>query len=171
MISNLIFVCRNVSKYIILDIKNICINFYFSGFKGFVRTEGKMWKVHRRFALTHLKNIGFGKATFDQQIQEEADCLISDLYKCEEKKNAGEEYLSLIQILTKFTNNVISAMIFGKSCAHDPDFQLITDKMHETAEMVPRMSNIFVLLFFQYALLNFSTENGSTLCFYSNKNT
>lgn len=45
---------------------------------GIIKTMGPLWQEQRRFAVKHLKNLGFGKQKIDTIIQEEARYLIDD---------------------------------------------------------------------------------------------
>ena len=46
---------------------------------GIITTEGPIWKEQRRFALTNLKDLGFGRKSLDSSMIEEVDQVIDQL--------------------------------------------------------------------------------------------
>merc|ERR1719232_101786 len=53
--------------------------------KGIISSDGSLWQGHRRFALKHLKDFGFGKAGLEGVIQGEAEDIVRYLSKMENK--------------------------------------------------------------------------------------
>lgn len=49
--------------------------------KGIITSDGLRWQEHRRFALKHLKDFGFGKIGLEGVIQEEAEDIVKHLLK------------------------------------------------------------------------------------------
>lgn len=46
---------------------------------GIITTEGPIWKEQRRFALTNLRDLGFGRKSLDSSMIEEVDQVIDQL--------------------------------------------------------------------------------------------
>ena len=47
--------------------------------QGIIGSDGARWLEHRRFALKHLKDFGFGKIGLEGVIQEEAEVIVKHL--------------------------------------------------------------------------------------------
>ena len=53
--------------------------------QGIISSDGQLWQGHRRFALKHLKDFGFGKAGLEGVIQGEAEDIVRYLSTMENK--------------------------------------------------------------------------------------
>ncbi|XP_064193459.1 cytochrome P450 2D3-like isoform X2 [Anguilla rostrata] len=84
--------------------------------KGVVLTYGPVWKEHRRFALTTLRNFGLGKRSMEERILGEVSYIASDL-----ENNAGKAIDSQI-LFHKASFNIICTVLFGTRFKHEDEF-------------------------------------------------
>ncbi|XP_035272690.1 cytochrome P450 2F5-like [Anguilla anguilla] len=84
--------------------------------KGVVLTNGPMWKEHRRFALTTLRNFGLGKRSMEERILGETSYIASHL-----ENNAGKAIDSQI-LFHKASFNIICTVLFGTRFKHEDEF-------------------------------------------------
>ncbi|KAM3910662.1 cytochrome P450 2G1-like [Leptodactylus fuscus] len=71
------------------------------------------WRELRRFSLSTMRDFGMGKRNTEDQIQEEAQCLVTELRKTKESLVEPRHYLS------KAACNVIFSIMFG----HRQDYE------------------------------------------------
>ncbi|KAL3875528.1 hypothetical protein ACJMK2_033472 [Sinanodonta woodiana] len=74
--------------------------------QGIASASGELWKEHRKFTLTSLRNLGFGKTSLEGKIQTEVSILLSEIVKQNEKP------FCIQQLVQTSVSNVISAMVF-----------------------------------------------------------
>ncbi|KAG5849403.1 hypothetical protein ANANG_G00110020 [Anguilla anguilla] len=84
--------------------------------KGVVLTNGPVWKEHRRFALTTLRNFGLGKRSMEERILGEISYIASHL-----ENNAGKAIDSQI-LFHKASFNIICTVLFGTRFKHEDEF-------------------------------------------------
>ncbi|XP_035272681.1 cytochrome P450 2F2-like isoform X1 [Anguilla anguilla] len=84
--------------------------------KGVVFAYGPVWKEHRRFTLTTLRNFGLGKRSMEERILGEVSYIASDL-----ENNAGKAIDSQI-LFHKAAFNIICTVLFGTRYKHEDEF-------------------------------------------------
>lgn len=74
------------------------IDFCLVCFEGVVLSNGYLWKNQRKFAVTHLRNIGEGKKSFELSIQQENNFLC-DAFKAEKGNKLRQILISIIVLI------------------------------------------------------------------------
>nr|AIM58855.1 cytochrome P450 2C76 [Callithrix jacchus] len=98
---------------------------------GVIFSNGERWKQTRRFSLMVLRNMGMGKKTIEDRIQEEALCLVAALKKTNASPSDPTFLLGCVPC------NVISAIIFQNRFDYsDPKFQTLINYFNENFESV-----------------------------------
>ncbi|XP_006831234.1 PREDICTED: cytochrome P450 2C21-like isoform X1 [Chrysochloris asiatica] len=98
---------------------------------GIVFSNGETWKQTRRFSLMVLRNMGMGKKTIEDRVQEEALCLVEALKKTNESPCDPTFLLGCVPC------NVISSIIFQNRFDYSDDkLKTLMMHFHENLEIV-----------------------------------
>ncbi|XP_052618718.1 cytochrome P450 2C25 isoform X3 [Peromyscus californicus insignis] len=98
---------------------------------GIVFSNGSRWKEIRRFSLMTLRNLGMGKRTIEDRVQEEAQCLVEEL-----RKTNGSPCDPTF-ILSCAPCNVICSIIFQNRFDYkDQDFLTFMEKVNENVRIL-----------------------------------
>ncbi|KAG8143703.1 hypothetical protein E2320_000914 [Naja naja] len=112
---------------------------------GVVFAEGERWKQLRRFSLTILRNFGMGKKSIEERIQEEAQFLLEEFQKTQEKP------FSPIFLLSCCVSNIICSIVFGNRFDYkDEEFLALMKMMNDSFR---QMSNSWSQFYDIYANL------------------
>ncbi|XP_036024450.1 cytochrome P450 2C26 isoform X2 [Onychomys torridus] len=98
---------------------------------GIIFSNGSRWKEIRRFSLMTLRNLGMGKRTIEDRVQEEAQCLVEGL-----RKTNGSPCDPTF-ILSCAPCNVICSIIFQNRFDYkDQDFLTFMEKVNENVRIL-----------------------------------
>ncbi|EDL41824.1 mCG130231, isoform CRA_a [Mus musculus] len=98
---------------------------------GLAFSKGNVWKNTRRFSLMTLRNLGMGKRSIEDRVQEEARCLVEEL-----RKTNGSPCDPTF-ILGCAPCNVICSIIFQDRFDYkDRDFLNLMEKLNEITKIL-----------------------------------
>ncbi|XP_077192793.1 cytochrome P450 2G1-like isoform X2 [Paroedura picta] len=109
---------------------------------GVVFANGDRWKQLRRFSLHTLRNFGMGKRSIEEQIQAEAQYLVEELHKTEERP------FDPIFIISRAVSNIICSVVFGDRFEYDDEKflilnRLITERFRVASSPMAQLYNMF----------------------------
>ncbi|XP_059147442.1 cytochrome P450 2U1-like isoform X2 [Physella acuta] len=100
--------------------------------RGLILSDGVEGKEIRKVSLTAMRDLGFGKKSLEDKIDEEAQVLLELLDKQEGKP------LTAKRLLSKVTSNVICSIIFGSRFSYeDPKFTKLLAILEESTKVNP----------------------------------
>lgn len=82
---------------------------YFSISSGIAFSHGNVWKATRHFTVKTLRNLGMGKRTIEDKVQEEAKWLVKELKKTNGKCMSESDFYILVYALLG-VNHVVSIL-------------------------------------------------------------
>ncbi|XP_021483150.1 cytochrome P450 2C37-like isoform X3 [Meriones unguiculatus] len=98
---------------------------------GIIFSNGNIWKDIRRFSLITLRNLGMGKRSIEDRVQEEAQCLVEEL-----RKTKGLPCDPTF-ILYCASSNIICSIVFQNRFDYkDRDFLNLLEKLNENTKIL-----------------------------------
>ena len=85
-------------------------------FTGIVFTDGEVWREHRRFALSCMRDFGMGKVSLEAKIHEEARILIAEL------ANHDNAPIDVAKFVPKSVSNIICSIIYGTRFDYNDEY-------------------------------------------------
>ncbi|KAK2184502.1 hypothetical protein NP493_262g00013 [Ridgeia piscesae] len=112
--------------------------------KGIVFTEGEVWREHRRFTMSCLRDFGMGKVCLEPKLHEETRCFLNEL-----AKHSGEPF-DITTYLPKTVSNVICSIIYGSRFDYNDDvFVANIDALEESVRKQTMLGIINFLPFLE----------------------
>ena len=93
------------------------LNMSFHCFQGLIFTDGALWQEQRRFTLRHLRDLGFGKTSIEDQMMDEINDLLSDIKSA--AQSDPDHVVDFNDIFTVSIINSLWAILCGKRYQRD----------------------------------------------------
>jgi hypothetical protein len=104
--------------------------FHFSDNPGLIFVDGDVWQEQRRFTLRHLRDLGFGKTSIEDQMMDEIADLISEFRTTAESN--PDHVVDFKSIFSVSVINILWAIIGGKRFQRDdPKFKKLLDNIDQ----------------------------------------
>lgn len=78
---------------------------------GIMFVKGHFWQEQRRFTMRHLRDLGFGKTTIEDQMSEELTDLIKDVENC--SQSTPNQVVDLKSTFQVSVQNILWALVAG----------------------------------------------------------
>lgn len=112
--------------------------------QGIVSADyGSIWREQRRFTLQTLRNFGFGKQSFETNIQEEIRCMLDEF-----RATSGKPF-NANHVMETSVSNVVCSINFGQRFQYDdPSFEKLVQSIYRFSEIGTNASavNYFPIL-------------------------
>ncbi|XP_051017986.1 cytochrome P450 2B1-like [Acomys russatus] len=109
---------------------------------GVIFASGERWKALRRFSLATMRDFGMGKRSVEEQIQEEAQCLVEEL-----RKSQGA-FLDPTFLFHGVAANTICSIAFGERFDYkDRQFLRLLELLCQSFELMSSFSSQVFELF------------------------
>ncbi|XP_055353572.1 cytochrome P450 2J6-like [Paramacrobiotus metropolitanus] len=113
--------------------------------KGLAASEGELWREHRRFALSTLRDLGMGKTWFEDDILENIGNV------CQIFRDHANQPFDPHRHLTLAISNAICALVFGRRFEHtDEKFLHLSNLFEENLRILNVIAPIQFLPFLRY---------------------
>uniref|UniRef100_A0A8C5WMD5 Cytochrome P450 n=1 Tax=Leptobrachium leishanense TaxID=445787 RepID=A0A8C5WMD5_9ANUR len=98
---------------------------------GISFSNGERWRQLRNFTFRNLRQLGFGKKSFEEKIQEETKNVVEEL------KNMKGEPLDVTKLLMDAASNILFSIVFGSRCEYkDEKFVRLLGIVEETFHLM-----------------------------------
>nr|AXE71678.1 CYP2B [Arborimus longicaudus] len=103
---------------------------------GVIFASGERWKTLRRFSAATMKDLGMGKRSVEERIQEEARCVVEELRK---SQGTPLDPTFLFQCITA---NIICSIVFGERFDYnDRQFLRMLNLIYQTFSLTSSISS------------------------------
>jgi hypothetical protein len=117
-------------RNIVFNLSMELFRFIFLMMIGLVFVEGHFWQEQRRFALRHLRDLGFGKTSIEDQMMGEITDLIAEITAV--AKSNRDHVVDFKSIFSVSVINILWAIVGGKRFQRgDPKFKKLLDNIDQ----------------------------------------
>lgn len=118
---------------------------------GLGRSEGLLWRTHRRFMLRTFHDMGVSREVIERRLLcGVADRLVNQLSGA--SAAAGGEAIDPEHFLTRALGLVMLRLLWGFDSEYDTGYEQMLDRLQDSLKMVGKTSSIFALIAYKCAL-------------------